>query len=171
MKPTRLHSTPKKLSHRPLSPRRPSAPAMSQTVSVTANQPSKQVSSSRLSGANKVWRLVRRYNFGFGLAVGAVVILAAALLVVRLPKAQVLNKYDISRLDGNLVKLPVLSYASKLVQDSKTKQWNFNQDYRPGTGVDGDSSAPKFGATFSSSKSAKVSFTDPVNQVTPPRDH
>ena len=94
----------------------------------------------------------------------AMLILFTAFLPIFDGKNQ-FNKYDISKIQGTLLKQPAKLYADKLVYNKKDQKYVFNQDYTPGQDVAGQSSSPKIVAEFSASDKKTVSVKDPVNNV------
>ncbi|MDQ3094193.1 MAG: hypothetical protein M3Q70_03405, partial [bacterium] len=74
-----------------------------------------------------------------------------------------LDKYDISKSEGTLLKEPLPQYANLLRQEQG--KITYNQGYVPGQDTAGESSSPKLTAEFEGGSHGKVTVTDPVNQV------
>lgn len=75
------------------------------------------------------------------------------------------DAYDISGRVSPLLDQPVGLYADKLVVDQNTGALSYNNDYKPGGEVAGDSYAPQISAQFQSAPTNSVTVTDPINKV------
>lgn len=76
------------------------------------------------------------------------------------------SRYDLSAFENNLLSKSSEKLGQKLVGDTKTAGFEYNQGFKPTSSeVAGESSSPKISASFGGVSDPKVTVQDPYNQV------
>ena len=113
-------------------------------------------------------KAIDRYmRLPFWLRVFALVMAVIMLGLVFIEISNNHNKVDVYSLGRaeTLLKKPVELYSEKLQLDKNNTAYRYNPDYKPSSGVIGESVGPKFSADFATNPNDGVTITDPVNGV------
>ena len=80
-------------------------------------------------------------------------------------KTRVIVSYDLTGSVSGLVGEPIPLYGDKLVFNTEKKAYIYNEGYKPGGEVTGDSYTPKIQASFEGAPNYTATVTDPLNNV------
>lgn len=113
---------------------------------------------STLSWWQSPKRVAKRVQY---VAIAALLLFVGSLVIETYNTSDILSRYNISKYEGNLLTEPIPLYSQKLVKEADGTI-KYNEGYQVSTGgYGGDSSGPKFSATFNQDQAHTVTVSDP----------